>query len=247
MQLTTFLWLVLAGIGGGLTGSIAGLASLVTYPALLAVGLSARAANVTNTVSLVFNSVGSIHGSKPELSGHDSETRTLGLIAIVGGTSGAILLLSTPGYLFTWLAPILVALGSLAILLGNRKLSPSNHRTSIWQARVAIFAVTVYEGYFGAAAGVLLLAAISFTRIDSFPRLNALKNLLSGLANAVAALIFTIEGVVHWLSVIPLATGALFGGLLGPIVVRHTHARPLRILISVAGLGLAVHLAIGVF
>src|SRR5215208_7317469 len=91
-----WLLLVVAGVTGGLAGSIAGMASLTTYPALLAVGLGPVAANVTNTVSLVFSSVGSTLGSRPELGGQAHRVRTLALAAVGGGAVGATLLLLTP-------------------------------------------------------------------------------------------------------------------------------------------------------
>ena len=100
-----WLWLILAGFGGGLVGSVAGLASLVSYPALLAVGLPPVTANVSNTVALVFSSVGSVWGSRPELRGQRARVRHLGYVAIAGGTTGAVLLLATPSSALPWSCP----------------------------------------------------------------------------------------------------------------------------------------------
>ncbi|MCW2513145.1 MAG: transporter, partial [Mycobacterium sp.] len=88
--------LFVAGIGGGLVGSIAGLASLTTYPALLLIGLPPVAANVTNTVALVFNGVGSVSASLPELKGQRAVLKRLVPAGVVGGGAGAALLLSIP-------------------------------------------------------------------------------------------------------------------------------------------------------
>src|SRR5688500_1067651 len=95
MPLTELLLLVVAGVGAGLAGSMAGLASLVSYPALLATGLGAVEANVTNTVALVFSSLGSVTGSRPELAGQGHDVRRLAVAATAGGAAGAALLLAT--------------------------------------------------------------------------------------------------------------------------------------------------------
>ena len=136
-------WVLLfaAGIAGGLTGSIAGLASVATYPALLVVGLSPVAANVTNTVALVFNGIGSVWGSRPELAGQGASIRRILPVAALGGAAGAALLLSTPAEGFEKIVPILLGLSALAILL-PRKTSQ--------RARVASHHTTYHEG----AAGV---------------------------------------------------------------------------------------------
>ena len=111
------LWLVLAGFGAGLSGSVAGLASLVSYPALLAIGLPPVSANVSNTVALVFSSVGSVWGSRPELTGQRARARRLGPIAVTGGLSGGLLLLETPSSAFALVVPWLIGLASLTIVI----------------------------------------------------------------------------------------------------------------------------------
>src|SRR5215813_12701787 len=108
--------MVVAGFGGGLVGSVAGLASLVSYPALLAVGLSPVSANVSNTVALVFGGVGSVSGSIPELRGQRSRARRLGAVAVAGGLTGGLLLLATPSDAFARIVPWLIGLASLGIL-----------------------------------------------------------------------------------------------------------------------------------
>src|SRR4051812_8335022 len=110
-QVTAVEWLFLgaAGVLGGLTGSIAGLASVATYPALLLVGLPPVTANVTNTVALVFNGIGSIWGSRPELEGQRKWITTIAPFAVLGGIAGAALLLSTPSEGFEKVVPILLA------------------------------------------------------------------------------------------------------------------------------------------
>lgn len=236
-------WLVLAGLGGGLVGSVAGLASLISYPALLAVGLPPVSANVSNTVALVFGSAGSVSASAVDLRGQRAQAQRLGAIAIVGGLCGGLLLLATPSRAFVLIVPWLIAAASFAILVRRTPGAPmrAGQRPS-WVLGVGVFVVAVYGGYFGAAAGVMLLAFLLITSRETLPRSNALKNLLLGLANAVAAVAFVADGPVRWWAVAPLAVGFLVGGLLGPIIVRKAPAGPLRAVIACAGVALAFHL-----
>ncbi|MQA35366.1 sulfite exporter TauE/SafE family protein [Modestobacter roseus] len=256
MTVLEFVLLVLAGVGGGLTGSIAGLASLVSYPALLATGLSPLSANVTNTVALVLNSVGSVSASRPELSGQRPRLVRLGVAAVLGGLLGAVLLLLTPADAFELLVPFLIAAASVAILVQRppRELAaegaadaaahpPRDH----WGLALGTFLVAVYGGYFGAAAGVLMLAMYLLVLGEGVPRGNALKNLVLGLANLVAALGYAFLADVDWLAALPLALGFFVGGRLGPRVVRRVPQRLLRRVIAVAGLALAVHLGIDAY
>ncbi|TKV60363.1 sulfite exporter TauE/SafE family protein [Nakamurella flava] len=252
MTLLSFLLLVLAGVGGGLTGSIAGLASLVTFPALLAVGLPPVAANVTNTVGLVFTGVGSFLGSRKELRGQGRWLLGIAPVAVVGGVIGAVLLLTTPAEGFERLVPFLLGFASLTILLPRGRAARAGHpqvrRTGALVAQaVALFLITIYGGYFGAAAGVLLLALLLRTRDDDLPRANAAKNAILAVANTVAAIIFIVVAPVDWGAVIPLGIGCLIGSRIGPVVVRSVPVRPLRYLIGAAGFALAITLGFRAF
>jgi hypothetical protein len=111
----------------------------------------------------------------------------------------------------------------------------------------AIFAICVYGGYFGAAAGVLLLAMLLRTGGATLAHANAGKNVILGVANVVAAVIFAIFAPVQWWAVVPLGLGCLVGSRLGPIVVRHAPAGPIRVVIGVAGLALAVKLGVDAY
>ena len=108
-----------------------------------------------------------------------------------------------------------------------------------------IVAVAIYGGYFGAAAGVMLLALLLVALPVSLLQGNAIKNVLLGVSNAVAAVGFALFAPVNWWAVLPLAAGALVGSRLGPVAARHVPATALRVGISLAGLGLATVLAIG--
>ena len=243
-----FLFLVLAGVAGGLFGSVAGLASLATYPALLATGLPPITANVTNTVALVFSGVGSVAGSRPELAGQGPRIRSLAPVAVLGGVTGAALLLTTPAEQFEKAVPILLGLASATILIPRRRRAagsteePTPTRRKRVLESVAVFAIAIYGGYFGAAAGVLMFALFLQTTRASLPRANAAKNVLLGLANIVAAVGFAVFAPVDWLAALPLATGCLVGSRIGPIIVRRAPATVLRIVIGTAGIALAVKL-----
>lgn len=241
-----YAWLVPAGFGGGLAGSVAGLASLVSYPALLAVGIPAISANVSNTVALVASSVGSVTGSVPELRGQRARARRLAAVAITGGATGSALLLLTPRSTFVRLVPFLIAVGAIAVLLPIRKPHPVDTPPT-WSLLATVFFIAIYGGYFGAGAGVIMLAILMMTTGEPLARSNAMKNLLLGLANGVAACAFALFGPVRWLAVIPLSAGFFLGGRLGPVIVRRVPATPVRVFISLAGIGLAVHLGLDAF
>ena len=252
-----------AGVAAGLSGSIAGLASLFSYPALLAAGLPATSANVTNTVSLAVGSLSSVGSSRRELAGQAATARRLGAACAAGGAVGAGLLLVTPAGVFERIVPFLVGGASLLLLLGPRRAQPSPdldpHPERTRGAReeaaagrgvgvtAAVTAVGVYGGYFGAAAGVMMLALLLTALPEPLSRVNALKNVLLGAANVIAAAGFALFGPVDWSAVVPLTAGLLVGSWLGPAVVRRLPATPLRVAIALAGMGLAVKLGVDAF
>ena len=266
MTVGTFALLVLAGIGGGLSGSIAGLASLVSYPALLATGLSPISANVTNTIALVFQGVGNAAGSRPELRGQGPLVRRMLVWAVPGGVVGSVLLLITPSGSFEKVVPFLIGGASLAVLIRTgpgaaapevpagdlphsaADVDPQAPRVTPPRALlIGSFFIGIYGGYFGAAAGVMMLALMLSLTGLSLARSAAVRSVVLTSANLVAALYFAVFGPVDWLSAIPLAIGFLIGGRIGPVIVRHAPAGPLRVLIALAGVGLAVKLAVGAF
>jgi uncharacterized protein len=243
------LLLFAAGIGGGLAGSVAGLASIATYPALLAVGLAPVTANVTNTMSLVFASVGSVSASRPELRGQRATLRRLAVAGMVGGVAGGGLLLVTPSGSFELAVPWLVALGAVSMLARRRlvdvAVAPARHDRRGVLAGTAV--IGVYGGYFGAGAGVMMLGLFLHATGEPLPRANALKNTVLGLTNAVAAVTFAVFGPVRWAAVVPLGLGLFLGGRLGPVAVRRLPADGLRVAIAVAGMGLAVKLGLDAY
>jgi hypothetical protein len=255
MSVLEFVLLVLAGTAAGLVGSVAGLASLFSYPALLAIGLPPVTANITNTVALVANGLGSVSASRPELTGQRPRVVRLGVAGLLGGAVGAALLLLTPSAAFEKLVPFLIAGAAAAILVQRppRELAaegarhPHDRPVDHWGLGLGTFLISIYGGYFGAAAGVLMLAMILLVTGEGVPRGNAVKNVVLAVANAVAALTYAFLADVAWLAALPLAIGFFLGGRLGPGVVRRVPQTLLRRVIAVAGLALAVHLGIDAY
>lgn len=252
MDLTSAAFLFGAGAAAGLVGSIAGLASLFSYPALLAVGLPPIAANVTNTVALFSTTVGAAAGSRPELRGQGRRLLWLMGIAVIGGGLGAFLLLRTPSETFELVVPWLIALGSIVLLARDRirtaarRLAPASSRARPSPLlTVAVLLVGVYGGYFGAAAGIMMLAVLSIAASELLAVTNAVKNVVTGAANLTAGVAYAMLAPVDWAAAGCLALGCLLGAWIGPAIVRRLPQRPLRVGIGLAGVALAVHLFIG--
>ncbi|WP_431915150.1 sulfite exporter TauE/SafE family protein [Nonomuraea jabiensis] len=227
------------GVAAGVVSTVVSLASIVSYPALLAFGLPPLTANVTNTVALVFTGIGAAAGSRPELAGEGARMLKLGPVAAVGGATGALLLLVTPARTFELIAPWLIAMASLLLV---RPPSARAHGEHGVLGRVALFAVTIYVGYFGAAGGLMVFAVLALMFDHPAAKLNAMKNVMSGLANAVAALGFALFGPVNWAAAVPLAAGFLIGGWVGPRIARRLPGNSLRYLAAACGLAVAVKL-----
>jgi len=237
--------LAATGALAGLVSTVASVASVVSYPVLLAIGLPPLAANVTNTVALLFTAPGAAAGSRPELAGQRARLLRLGPACVAGGAAGSAVLLLTPASWFGYAAPVLIAAGSVILLLPRpaaRTPDPAGEAVAGWGLCAAVAAVACYIGYFGAAGGILMLAVLAATQAGPLPRANAAKNVLNGLANLAAAVAFTWFGPVDWAVVPPLAAGFLAGGAVGPAVVRRMPARVLRVGVAAVGLAIAIKL-----
>nr|WP_202026254.1 sulfite exporter TauE/SafE family protein [Rhodococcus sp. MS16] len=237
-----FLFLVVAGFFSGLVGFVTGLASIVSYPALLSVGLSPVSANMTNTVALVAVGVGALANSSREVADTGPKLVRWSLYSAAGGIIGALILWLAPEGSFESVVPAMVAFAALALLLQPkiRELSGGGDRPGIYSA--ALFAVAVYGGYFGAGAGVIFLAATLILTSETVWRATILKSFFLGIANLVAALIFAFSGQVHWVAALAMALGALVGGWCGPPVVKKIPPSVLRVAVAIAGFALALWL-----
>jgi uncharacterized membrane protein YfcA len=249
MKFSEVLVLLAAGTLGGIFSTVVSIASLVSYPVLLALGVPPLSANMTNTVSLVLTGAGSVASSRPELAGQGRLVLRLGAVTALGGAAGATVLLVTPASTFTVVVPVLIGAASVVLLVQPkiRKLAPAPDDGHRLVQRIALFAVAMYVGYFGAAAGVMLLVVLNMMIEESLVKVNAVKNAVSGMANAMAAVCFALFGDVRWTFVAPLAAGFLIGGWIGPKIARKVPAEAFRVFISLCGMGLAVKLGISAY
>lgn len=243
--LATGLYLIAAGIVAGLLSTMAGMASLVSYPVLLSLGLPPVSANVTNTTAQIFTGIGSTLSSAKEL--HSAQQTTLfdTAWALVGSVCGCILLLVAPASSFEKAVPVLIAFaGGLMLYSLFSKPTVTKRRPHPLLKGVALFLVGIYIGYFGASAGVITLAILTLAEDLPFATTNAIKNFISFTGNGLAMIIYAFTADVHWGVAVTMGVGFLIGGWLGPKVVRHLPVRPLRFVIAFAAFGLAIYLAI---
>ena len=236
--------LIAAGVLAGTVGSAGAITSLVSYPALLAVGVAPLTAGIANIVAVTASSPGSALSSRQELAGRGRWLATYGPVSAAGGAIGTALLLSTPAGAFTRIVPFLVVIGSVALLLSpwlaaRRGQGPA--RTPRWFG-VASLAVSAYNGYFGAGSGVMLLTLCLVFVDDALPIANALKNMLVGAATIAASVGLILFGSVDWAAAVPLGAGIFVGGTIGPAVARRLAPELLRPLVAAFGLGLAIQL-----
>jgi uncharacterized membrane protein YfcA len=244
VDLTTMGLLVLAGVGAGAVGYGAGLASLVSYPALLAVGLPPVVANVSNTVALTCSALGGLATAGQELAPQRARVVRFAVAGALGGVAGAVLLLSTPTEAFERLVPWLVALASVALLARPWLRRIRSDRLDEQHVGLFLFvaAIAVYGGYFGAAAGVILLAGFGAVFDERYAVVNALKSMVLGAANVAASLVFVFFADIRWSAALPLALGCLLGSAVSPPIVRRLPETPLRVAVGLAGLALATDL-----
>ena len=246
--------ILLAGVGAGTINTVVGSGTLITFPTRLAFGVPPVTANVSNTVGLVPGSVSGAIGYRAELAGQRGRLLRLGSASALGGTAGAVLLLVLPSEAFDTIVPALIALGVLLVVTGpaisRRVVARALRRGDTvaehgsWWVWPAVAAAGVYGGYFGAAQGVLLMAVLGIGIADSLQRHNATKNVLAGLVNAVAALLFILVADVDWLVAALIAAGSIVGGQLGATVGRRLPPLVLRGVIVVVGVtALTVFLA----
>ena len=234
-----------AGVLAGVVGTAGGITSLISYPALLAVGLTALPASVTNIVALVACWPGSALASRPELAGRGPWLRRWAAVAVAGAAVGSGLLLSTPPGVFSRVVPYLLVFSAACLLL-QPKLSRWRERHLIRGSCTllpfGLFTASVYNGYFGAGSGIMILALLLVTVDRRMAESNALKNMLIGAATLVSAVMLAALGHVDWQAVAPLALGSFVGSMAGPRVARRVPGKVLRWLVAMTGFGLAVRL-----
>lgn len=248
MSTTDALIALLAGLWGGAINTVVGSGTLVSFPVLLSLGLPPVVANVTNTVGLFPGSLAGAWGYRRELVGQRRRILVLSVFTVLGSVTGATILLVLPPDAFERVVPWLIALALILVVGGprltarlrNTRYAPTE-RTTVAMVVVAALCA-VYGGYFGAAQGVLMMGFMGLLLAEDLQRLNALKNVLTGLTNAVAAIVFAFVADVQWGLAAMVAIGAVMGGLLGAKVGRRLPPNVLRGVIVVIGVAAMVAL-----
>lgn len=236
------------GIIAGIISSSVGMASLATYPALLYIGdLPAVAANVTNTTSMIFTGLGSGLSSIPDLKGHFKQLLLTLLWTFIGSILGTYLLLSGPNGSFKKIVPFFILTAGVMILWPQKEhhtqFNPIKKRTYFLGA-IAFLIAGVYMSYFGAGAGLILIAVLSHITHEKYPVYNAIRNVSSLSANLVAMIIYTCKATVYWSMVLPLGIGLFIGGFIGPKIVRIVPEEILKTVVGVCALILSIILFI---
>ena len=256
----TTIVLLLAGFVAGAVNSVAGGGSLLTFPALLALGYPALQANVTNTIGVFPGNISGTTAYREELSGQREQLLRCSLAAGIGALGGAVLLLHTSEAVFRHVVPVLIALAALLILVqplvAERLRRRTRQRTlergatgeqphsRVWAAPLTVGAISVYGGYFGAAIGVMLIAALGVLLPESLLRVNALKTALTLVVNGLSGVVFAIFASVAWGAALTLAVATLAGGYAGAGIARRLPEPVLRAVIVAIGIVAAVIVAV---
>ncbi|RCG26619.1 sulfite exporter TauE/SafE family protein [Streptomyces diacarni] len=241
-----------AGIAAGGINTVVGSGTLITFPVLLAVGLPPVTANVSNTIGLVPGSVSGAIGYRRELRGQRGRVLRLGGVALVGGLTGAILLLTLPSSAFDMIVPVLIAVALVLVVFQPRLAAAVRRRRARKDStghphggvplQSGILVASAYGGYFGAAQGVIYVALMGLLLNDDLQRINAVKNVLGAVVNGVAAVFFVFVADVDWTAVLLIAFGSAAGGQLGARIGRKLAPGVLRGVIVAVGLVAIVQL-----
>jgi uncharacterized membrane protein YfcA len=230
-----------AGTGAGTINTVVGSGSLITFPTLLAFGYPPVVANVTNNVGIVPGSVSGAFGYRRELAGQCRLLLRLGTASAAGALAGGLLLLGLPAHIFQVIVPVLILAACFLVMVQpwlSRWVSARRQRVHphggpiLW---AGVFGAGIYGGYFGAAQGVLLIGLLGTFLDESLQRVNGVKNVLAGLVNTTAAVLFIAFAHVAWAAVGLLAVGSMAGGLMGARIGRALPPSALRATVVVVG------------
>lgn len=250
MSLGEIVAIAAAGLAAGAINTLVGSGTLITFPVLLAFGYAPVTANVSNTIGLVPGSVSGAIGYRRELSGQARRALRLGAMSMLGGITGAVLLLVLPASAFKAIVPIFIAAALVLTLLQPRLSAWLARREIDFERRgsvltpFAVYLTGVYGGYFGAAQGIMLLAILGVALAQDLQRTNALKNVLAGLVNGVAGLYFMFAAHVDWAPAGIIAVTSILGAQLGARFGRRLPPRALRAVIVVVGVFAIVRLLV---
>src|ERR1039457_3732048 len=207
----------------GAINSVAGGGTLVSFPALIWLGLDSVTANATSTVAIWPGTLGRARGYCRELGDAEPRYRVLIQPSLVGGITGALLLRWTPPAIFDKLVPYLILFATLLFMAQEpvqrllKTAGTAGHASMRWIVGALLFqlAVAIYGGYFGAGIGILMLAALSILGLDDIHEMNSLKVVFGGSINGVAAVYFIWAHMVYWPDVLIMAIAAILGGIGG--------------------------------
>lgn len=249
--MTTALELAAAAGGALLAGGInavAGGGTLVSFPVLVALGVPPLHANVTSTIALCPGHFGGVHAQRTLLTGQRCRAARMLPSAALGGLAGSILLVSTSESLFESVVPWLIVTACLLLGLQDRIRAAAfahratQHREAPIGLTVGVFVGAIYGGYFGAGLGIVLLAMMGILLDDDLPKLNALKSVLAGTINTIAAVFLSFTGTAEWWFVGVMAPASLVGGHLGGRLATRMRPAVLRAVVITLGVTVAVKL-----
>lgn len=238
-----------AGFIAGAINAVAGGGSLVSFPALLAVGYPPITANVTNNIAVLPGYLGGSFAYRRELKGQHTRMRTLGVVSALGAVTGSLLLINSSDEFFSRVVPFLILLSCILLAAQPRLakiLRDANHggptnRSSSWLLPLQ-FITAVYGGYFGAGLGIMMLAVLGIYLEDNLQNVNALKGVLSMFIGLVSATTFALLGPVIWSAVAIMGMTSLVGGQVGVSLARRMSATALRSVVIIFGIVVAAYL-----
>ncbi len=234
-----------AGAAAGASNALAGAGSLITFPTLVALGVPPLAANVTSTVGLIPGAVGGAIGYADLLNEQRERFVRLAVPTLIGSVAGTALLLITSNDTFEEIVPGLIAASCLLLLFQPRltpRISHAGDERSPYLT-VGLLLSGAYAAYFGSAVGILLLGILGLFVAASMQHLNAMKILLAGVANLLAAIAYAFLAPVEWRYAVCLMVSSLVGGRLGAKLARRVSGDVLRVAIALIGLVVAAVLA----
>ena len=236
MDLLHIFLLLAAGLAAGTVNALAGGGSLITFPTLIALGLPPVPANVTNSVAVSPGYVASVVGSRADLADLARRRGRRSLVALVptalaGTAVGCLLLLATPPRAFELVVPFLVLGATAALAFRERLRAVVGHPRAMGPAasrlglHLTVGLGAVYGGYFGAALGVMLVAALGLVLDEGLAHITALKNAVSAVVGLGTVVAFAVFGPVDWVAVAVLVPATVAGGYLGARLARRLPAR----------------------
>jgi len=236
--------LAAAAFIAGIQNALAGGGSFLVFPALLLTGLDPRAANITSTIALFPGQLATGFAGRRQATGTPSLSFiTLVVVSLSGGGVGAVLLLVTPVSIFSALVPWLVLFATLVFAWGSffRRAKDIEKPLGRFAAGATQLAISIYGGYFGGGIGILMLAALTLSGL-ALRNAGATKNVLAGVMNSSAVLIFLFSPHLAWKQILVVGAAALAGGQIGAYALNRVNEKVMRICILLLGLGLTVGL-----